>query len=391
VRPWGAIYTDRVSPDGEAFTPVFNAHRREGLTFEHFYASSIQSSRGRFATMCSLIPLLRGKEFNDLADAPLHCLPHVLGDAGYRTLLYSASDEPNFEDSANFFGHMGFAEVRFEDPARRGHDPNVWGVGLRDDAYYRKFFAMLDERIDADPKTPVFAVAVNGSHHYPFDDNPEQVPASTGATKYARNYLASLHAADTWLATFFEELDRRPALRDALVVLVGDHSFPADEHGIHFNGLGAREESFRTAFVLRWPGHVPPEVVGDRASSQIDVAPTIADLLQLRQRTHFVGRSLVADDATGPPVPMVQPYDGIRLAAVLYPFKLEVHESAQQEHLYNLSKDPDEENDLLGTPEIARETALLRASIERIRMSQAVLQAGRIWPSAESAAVAEDM
>ena len=159
------------------------------------------------------------------------------------------------------------------------------------------------------------------------------------------------------------------------------------EHGIHFNGLGAREESFRTAFALRWPGHISPTVAAGRAASQIDIAPTIVDLLQLRGRSHFVGRSLVSGDAAIAPAPMVQPYDGVRLAAVLYPFKLAVHDRARQEHLYDLARDPDEEHDLLGAPGLDSQTALLRQSIEEIRMSQAVLHAGRIWPSATAAAV----
>jgi arylsulfatase A-like enzyme len=124
---------------------------------------------------------------------------------------------------------------------------------------------------------------------------------------------------------------------------------------------------------------VAPTVVHDRAASQIDVAPTITDLLQLRHRSQFVGRSLVAsDDAL--PAPMVQPYDGVRLASVLYPFKLEVHDSAQQEHLYDLSHDPDEQVDLLDVPSLATERETLRASIASIRKSQAVLRAKRVWP-----------
>lgn len=379
LESWSAIYEGRIGPDGVPYTPVFDARRRESLTFAHFYASSIQSSRGRFATMCSLIPLHRGKEFRDLATMRLHCLPHVLAEAGYKTLISSASDEPEFEHSNVFFRQLGFEDVRFEDPAARGHDPNVWGAGLRDDVFYRKFFASLDEKIAKDPDSPVFAVAINASNHYPFDKNEEQVPGP-GATKYARNYVASLRAADGWLATFYQELERRESLRDALVVLVGDHSFPADEHGIHFNGRGAHEESFRTGFALRWPGHVAPKLVTGSTASQLDLAPTVTDLLQIRHTTHFVGRSLMVDDGGRTAVPMVQPYDGVRLVAVRFPFKLEVHDAAGQEHLYDLSTDPDEDNDRIDDPALAGEARHLRSTIDDIRRSQAILRAGRIWP-----------
>jgi arylsulfatase A-like enzyme len=379
LESWSGVYTDAASASGRAYTPVYDAHRRDGLTYDHFYASSIQSSRGRFATLCSLIPLYRGKEFEALADAPLHCLPQVLAEVGYETFLYSASDEPDFEHSTDFFEHIGFDDVRFEDESERGVDPEMWGAGLQDDAYYRKLFAALDEKLAEDPPSPIFTVAINASNHYPFDKNPAHVPDAEGATKYARNYIASLRTSDAWLATFFEELDKRPALRDAIVVLVGDHSFPADEHGSHFNGLGAYEESFRTAFSLRWRGHVPSTVVTGEAASQLDIAPTIIDLLQLRETSHFVGRSLFKGN--GPtPVPMVQPYDGVHLAAVLYPFKLEVHDSSNQRHLYDLSRDPDEERDLYGSPLLVGQTAVLEQAIAGIRESQAVLRAKRVWP-----------
>ena len=379
LESWSALYSNRADASGRPYTPVLDAFRRDAFTFDSFYASSVQSSHGRFATLCSLVPLYRGKEANVLADAPLHCLPDVLKDAGYQTFLASGSDEPLFERSEEQFKKIGFDDVRFEDPAQRGHDPRVWGVGLQDDAFYTKFFGTLDAKIADDASKPLFAVAINVSHHYPFDKNPSHVPADDRPTKYGRNYVASLRTADAWLTTFFAELDRRPALRDAIVVLVGDHSFPADEHGVHFNGLGAREEAFRTAFALRWRGHVPSENVTDRVASQIDIAPTITDLLQLRHRTHFVGRSLVSGEKEQVAVPMVQPYDGVRLVAVHNKMKLEAHEAAGQQHLYDLAKDPDEEHDLFGQAPLDDEARRLARTIEDIRKSQAVLRAGRVW------------
>jgi arylsulfatase A-like enzyme len=124
---------------------------------------------------------------------------------------------------------------------------------------------------------------------------------------------------------------------------------------------------------------VPPQLVTDRGASQIDLAPTIIDLLQLRTKTHFVGKSLFAEDER-PPVPLVQPYDGVRLAAVKWPLKLVRHESAEQEHLYDLATDPDEEHDRIGDPLFAHDLATLRSTIVRIHASEAIVRANRVWP-----------
>lgn len=380
LESWSGIWQDRRRPNGSFVTPVFDERRRQGLTFDHFYGNSIQSSRGRFSTLCSLIPLYRGKEFADLADTRLHCLPHFLRDAGYSTVIRSAADTPQFERSEDFFRQLGFEEIFFESPESRGRDPAFWGTGLQDDHFYRKFFAALDAQLERDPGKPIFAVGINASHHYPFREGPNHVPAAEFPTRYGRDYVGSLSEQDAWLTVFFEELEKRPAFRDGIVILVGDHSFPADEHGVHFNGLGSYEESFRTGFALYWRGHVAPNVVTDRTASQIDLAPTIADLLQIEGPVTFAGRSLVAKDDGLTPSPMVQPYDGVRLVAVRYPYKLEYHLAADQEHLFDLASDPDERDDRIGDPALRPELERLRTTIARIRRSQAILRSGRVWP-----------
>ena len=244
MKSWSAAYSDKSTPDGRKITPVFDARRREGLTYNHFYGNSVQSSRGHFTTLCSIIPMFRGKEFIDLPDARFHCLPSVLGDVGYRTLFFSATDEPEFDQADRFLKRIGFTDVRWAEDRKQKSDPAIWGTGVQDDVFYSRFFAALDEKVARDPSAPVLAVAANTSHHYPFSHDPKHVPEPGYPTKYGRNFVASLSAADARLATFFDELEKRPAFRDAIVILVGDHSFPADEHSIHFNGLGAYEEAF---------------------------------------------------------------------------------------------------------------------------------------------------
>ena len=381
MESWSGYYTDRPRPDGGGtVTPVYDRRRREGLAYDHFYGNSVQSSRGHFTTLCSIIPMFRGKEFVDVPDTRFHCLPQVMSDAGYSTFFFSATADPNFDFADQVFRRLGFRDVRWAEERTAAIDPAAWwGTGIQDDVFYRRFFSALDEKLAREPDAPIFAVLGNTSHHYPFNRDPKHVPAPGYATKYQRDFVASLSAADGWLETFFTELERRPAFRDALVVLVGDHSFPADEHGIHFNGLGAFEEAFRTGFALRWPGHVPPRVETNHAGSQLDLAPTIVDLLQLRIATHFAGRSLFAEGER-PAVPLVQPYDGVRLAAVKWPLKLVRHESAEQEHLYDLAKDPDEEHDRIADPLLAADLANLRETLIRIHASEPIVRANRVWP-----------
>ena len=169
-------------PDGRAYTPVFDRHQAEGFAIEHFYGNSVQSSRGHFATLCSLPPVYRGKEFTDLKNDSFHCLPKVMHEAGYGTVFVSATAEAEFEDAQKFFRKIGFDQALFqeEDPKKRG--PEFWGTGVADDAFYPKLFAEIDTQLKTG--RPVFAVAANASNHYPFNENPK--PRSRSGRTNAR-------------------------------------------------------------------------------------------------------------------------------------------------------------------------------------------------------------
>jgi len=377
MESFNGLFVDRQRADGRPYTPVFDAHRRDGLGVATFYAASVHTTRGHFSTMCSLPPMIGGTEFTDLTRTHFHCLPSVLREAGYRTFFYSATNEPFTNNAQGFLTEqVGFEAAIYQDEHQRGRDPNVWGGGLQDDMFYRRFFEAIDGRLSEN--VPIFAVAGNASNHYSFRDDPHHVPDPDERSSGRRDYVGSLGASDRWLSVFFDELERRPRLRDALVVLVGDHGFPAEEHGIRFNMIGSYEEAFRTAFLLVWRGHVEPAVRRDRAFSQIDVAPTIVDALQLRHRTHFVGTSMFADGPTRG-APMLQPWDGVHLVATRHPWKLVHHEAAEKEHLYDLSSDPNEEHDLISSTDPAA-LPELRDAILRLRVNQRLLREDRIWP-----------
>jgi hypothetical protein len=66
--------------------------------------------------------------------------------------------------------------------------------------------------------------------------------------------------------------------------------------------------------------------------------------------------------------------------AVRYPFKLVVQESAEREYLFDLSRDPDEREDLVGDPRYAAERAVLRETIVKIHANQKLLRRNRVWP-----------
>ena len=178
----------------------------------------------------------------------------------------------------------------------------------------------------------------------------------------------------------FSELAKRPEFADSIVIITGDHSFPNGEHGVYANYSSIYEEIFKTPFLLLWPGHFRPERMSDVPHSQLDIAPTILDLLGLKLRNHFAGDSIF--DRSLPvnrSIYLVQPYSGSFLGVLKYPLKYFWNTGTRHEYLLNLQIDPKETKNYIGSSFHTKEIKELKAGIDVILKSDTLVKHNRIW------------
>lgn len=105
------------------------------------------------------------------------------------------------------------------------------------------------------------------------------------------NYLLSIQDADTQLADFLAELERRGLAENTLVVLVADHGESFHDHGLWSHGTGLAQSQVHIPLVFWMPGTVPQQL-NTTPVSLIDVAPTLVDLAGLDPLPDAEGRSL---------------------------------------------------------------------------------------------------
>ena len=377
VESLSARFVETTTDDGRPFTPVLNRRLRDGVTVDRFYGTSIQTSKGQFATLFGMLPLVRGKVFTHHPDTRLLSLPEVLRAAGYHTIYAQAYADLGFDATGAMMERSGFDEVFSVAPDLQPEDePYVWGWGMEDHVFYRRFLQRLDRRLAADP-APVFVTLATVSNHMRFSVPPQRRELFPEPSTLFERYANSVHLADASLDVLFRELAARPALRDAVVIVTGDHSFPTGAHGIEHNEHGFYEESFRTPFLLTWPGHLPPRRIPDPAASQIDIAPTLVDLLGLPlRRHHFQGRSLLSDPPA--PVLLLQPYNGTYLGAIIGHTKYLRRQRTGEEMAFDLAADPAEDHNILGSLE-PRLRSQLRDAVERLLETSYLLSADQVW------------
>lgn len=347
IESFNALQIEKKAGNGKMITPIFNELIKEGIYIDDFYGNSIQTIKGQFAFLCSRIPLIKGKASYDIEDMPLgtlDCLPRVLANHGYETLFHKCYSDMSFDDTGNFMKKIGFQNI--EHTNRSGiSKKHIWGWGVQDNFSYKQYLDNVEKV--AKKGKPVFAFIHTVSHHMKFDAVPDH-QSYLFDMKAPRNrkdrFSNSLHATDKYIGSFIEDLKSRGLYEDSLIIITGDHSFPAGEHFLFSNETGYYQEFFRTPFLMIWKNQFEPERIKKRTYSHIDIAPTLLDILGIEGEFNMMGNSIFQTKSNY--AHLVQPYNGVYLSIVKWPYKYVWERRSKRDFLFNLEEDPEEKNSL---------------------------------------------
>jgi N-acetylglucosamine-6-sulfatase len=109
---------------------------------------------------------------------------------------------------------------------------------------------------------------------------------------YYKAYGETLCAVDDSIGRVLAQLGKMGVADDTLVVYMGDNGFMFGEHGL-IDKRVAYEESIRVPMLMRCPRLIKGGTVVDQVVANIDVAPTIMEVMGLAAPAHFDGRSMV--------------------------------------------------------------------------------------------------
>lgn len=382
VESFNANFVESVAPDGKEYTPYFDSLIKKGLYFERFYGNSIQTCKGQEAVFFSIIPAYKGKLFVDYPDVKISGFPAILADNGYETVFFQAYHDLKFDNTYNSMVKAGFRVVKsFAEFRRNGDSSHIWGWGVEDATFYERFFEILDSMHAASTGKPVFAALATVGTHIPCDGMPvEKRTIYREPANIREKYSNALRLSDSQLPVFFRCLGERGYLDNSIVIITGDHSFPMKEHGIYNNEKCFYDEAFRIPFLIIWDGVINPERVKGRAFSQVDIGPTIADMLGIREADNTMTGASVFAQPQGRDVFLVQPYNGRYLEVVNYPYKYIFHMQTGTEYLFDLAADPGERVNLVGSGKNENVTEGLRKSLEHIYLNQQLIDRNSIRP-----------
>jgi phosphoglycerol transferase MdoB-like AlkP superfamily enzyme len=380
IESFNANFAEAKAPDGIDYTPNFNSLISRGLYIDRFYGNSIQTCKGQAAVFYSMLPGYKGKLFVDYPELNISGFPSILAEAGYQTIFFQAFHNLKFDNTENSMYKAGFSIVKSYSEFRKKEDkPHTWGWGVEDGIFYERFFQMLDTLHAAAPEKPVFASLMTIGTHIPCDGMPiEKRTIYKDPKNIKEKYSNALRLSDSQLPRFFELLKERKYLENSIIIITADHSFPMKEHGIYNNEVCFYDETFRIPFLLIWDGVIKPERVKRHIYSQIDIGPTITDLLGIKEASHNMTGISMFDRDSDNSVFLIQPYNGRFLQVIDYPLKFITHQKTGKEYLFDLEKDPGERVNLMTGDYDVKIVNSLKDSLKKVYLNQQLIDSNRI-------------
>src|SRR5262245_7831015 len=125
-------------------------------------------------------------------------------------------------------------------------------------------------------------------HQYTYSED-----SALFGTGYSDSYDNAIHWVDSLLGHVFDELNRRGLRERTLVVFAADHGEAFGEHDGEGHARNVYGEVTQTPLILSFPFRLEPPVVVEARSENVDLWPTVLELVGLPPLPDVDGRSLV--------------------------------------------------------------------------------------------------
>ena len=386
IESFNSVFVRASDDKGREYTPFFNELIDKGVYVKDFYGTSIQTARGHLSTLYGIWPSFSTMVYRRKHHIELYGLPNILKERGYRNYFFQAYSDPDFDNTFSFLLSHGFDCAETVDPYLKPEDkPFNWGWGVEDGVFYKRFFDYVDQQHSKNPDQPKLFALATINNHMNFDFAlKEREFLFPGTNKWKERYANSIYLVDRGIRAFMAEYHKRAYLKNSIVIFTGDHSYPSGEHGITKSEVGFYNDSFKVPFLLLWDDIIPPEEIRDIPYSQVDILPTLIDLLGIPlPKYHFQGRSIFDKTAGDRPIFLIQPYNGIYLSVVRNHMKYSVRLRNHQEYLFDLKHDPEENENIIDHPEYRILIERFRKDIQSLIVHQSAIAHNRFWPSSD--------
>ena len=278
----GAFNKDAKIKDFVSYTPFFDSLATKSLIATNAFANGRQSIHGMSSILAGIPTLKDAFTSSPYSNQKIQSIVSVSNDMGYDTSFFHGA--PN-----GSMGFLGFGNIlgfkHYYGKTEYNNDADFDGIwGIWDEPFFQYFAKTLNQK-----KSPFMATMFSVSSHHPFKvpekyqgkfkKGPLEIHEPIGYTDYA-------------LKQFFKTAEKMPWFDNTIFVLVADHT----------NQVGYAEyEKSMNRFavpILFYSPNPKFQLQGEitEPAQQMDIYPTLADLMGYNKKIRSWGRSLVTNN-----------------------------------------------------------------------------------------------
>jgi len=319
---------------------VLSELARDGVSFSNFRTVFPATSRSFLTYHCGIYPTIGDATVTKYAPG-YRCdsLLSPLENAGYRTgfftapmftydNLHKADVVKQYDVYEDFLSLHGAAGTEVDAPA------------VPEEVVAERVLSFTRER----PDQPFFATYFMFWNHAPYRLPHEDISNLPPLERYRR----TLSYLDDVLRKLLDQLRADGVLDDTVVVVAADHGEGFGLHHENRNHVGhIYEDDVRIPLLIHVPGIGKHSTA--RNGSNVDFAPTLAALLGVPRGTSWQGQDLLSDKYERRPTLLFGRSSFATNGIVDGNYKYLEYAGTPERFLYDLAKDPHEQNNLLGS------------------------------------------
>ncbi len=336
-----ASATSVYNPDLDT-TPYLKSLADSSTVMRQAYAVMPHTSKALVAMLCGIPP----EPTMQLVEAasgniPGKCLPKLLAEQGYQTVFMQAATG-RFEHRKKLVSTLGFDDFfSLEDFDTTGFD-RVNYFGYEDNVVLEPSRKWLQKHRGK----PFLATYMTLTTHHKY-----RPPHRYGFHDYATDatfnrYLNAVNYLDHFVHNLIEQYKALGLYKSTIFVILGDHGEGFGEHGRYQHDDVIYQEGIHIPWLIH--GATTPKGRGAIATpvSQLDLVPTVLDLLGFEVRdAQFPGTS-VYDAPAGRPMFFSCWYADRCIGMIQNGYKFIYHYGDRPGELFNLGNDPDERHSI---------------------------------------------
>ena len=336
---------ESVTPYNETIntTPFLNELAGKSIIAENAYTIVPHTTKAITAVNCGIQPYL-GSQIVEAQQGgiPAQCLPRMLKGKGYNTVTFQSATG-NFENRAATVKNFGYDQFYpLEKLDTQGFEKANY-FGYEDDIMLKP----SEDWINKHRKKPfmMFYLGVVGHHqylplyHYGFKNY--------SSDPMLNRYLNDINYSDHFVQNVMDMYKKLGIYKNTIFVIYGDHGEGFGEHGLYQHDDTIYQEGLKIPLIIHDPGRFEHGKKVQTPSDQLDILPTVADLLGYKLRGNpYPGRSLLAPTDKKRPL-YFSCFDDFRCMASLEGnMKYIYFFGNKPSELYNLAEDPYEKHNL---------------------------------------------